>query len=83
MALWPRPTSVYRFVGHFMLKVLQANVQMESFSMHGPVFKFLCTGGLDMLMRVGQEVIEQRDNEMPQLQYVCNHLEQPCHADDQ
>lgn len=38
--------------------------------MHGPVFNFLCGSGLDLLMRVGQEVMEQRDKAMPQLRYV-------------
>lgn len=44
-----------------------ADEQAETFSMHGPIFHFLCNGGLDTIMRVGQEVVDQRDRSMPQL----------------
>ena len=45
--------------------VLIMMLQAESFSMHGPIHNHLLGGCLDMLNKLGQEVIEKRDEAMP------------------
>lgn len=45
-------------------------MQAESFSMHGPVFQQLQSGGLEKLMELGQQIIEQRNKSMPTFSYV-------------
>lgn len=42
--------------------------QAESFSMHGPVYQQLQTGGLEKLMELGREIIEKRNATMPTFQ---------------
>ncbi|KLT44190.1 hypothetical protein CC85DRAFT_283709 [Cutaneotrichosporon oleaginosum] len=44
------------------------NVTAESFSMHGPVYQQLQTGGLERLMELGREIIAQRNAAMPSFQ---------------
>ncbi|BEI81318.1 hypothetical protein CcaverHIS002_0204780 [Cutaneotrichosporon cavernicola] len=44
------------------------NVTAESFSMHGPVYQQLQTGGLERLMELGREIIAQRNATMPSFQ---------------
>lgn len=38
--------------------------------MHGPIHQYLLNGGMDMIMRMGQSIIEKRDEGMPQLALV-------------
>jgi hypothetical protein len=38
--------------------------------MHGPINQYLLTGGMEMLMKMGQSIIEKRDESMPQLASV-------------
>ena len=45
-------------------------MQAESFSMHGPIHNHLRGGCLDMLIKLGQEVAEKRDEAMPAIGYV-------------
>jgi mediator of RNA polymerase II transcription subunit 12 len=52
-------------VSPYLLRGL--TTQAESFSMHGPIHQYLLNGGLEMIMRMGQSVIEKRDESMPQL----------------
>ncbi|WWD21578.1 hypothetical protein CI109_106064 [Kwoniella shandongensis] len=42
-------------------------VGAEVFSMHGPIHQHLTSGGLNMLMQLGKEVIEKRQDTMPQI----------------
>ncbi|KAK8847487.1 hypothetical protein IAR55_005345 [Kwoniella newhampshirensis] len=42
-------------------------VGAEVFSMHGPIHQHLTSGGLNMLMQLGKEVIEKRQDAMPQI----------------
>lgn len=38
--------------------------------MHGPINQYLLNGGMEMLMKMGQSIIEKRDESMPQLASV-------------
>ena len=44
-----------------------ADLEAESFSMHGPIFGHLMNGCLGMLNRLGQEIAQKRDEAMPQI----------------
>jgi hypothetical protein len=44
--------------------------QAETFSMHGPVYQQLQTGGLQKLMELGKQIILERDKAMPSFSCV-------------
>lgn len=48
----------------------RADMQAESFSMHGPIYGHLMNGCLGLLNRLGQDVAQKRDEFMPQVGYV-------------
>lgn len=52
-----------------LLELADRGIQAESFSMHGPLYKQLREGGLELLNTFGEEIMQKREDSMPSIGY--------------